>query len=154
MKDISEIRAKAVNFLSRREYCRQEMIQKLTSRGADSELAATVVEQLSDSGLISEERFARDLIRVRIRQGYGPVKIENDLKQRGVEGCLATSCLKDSDTNWNDQLKRVVERKYKRQSVESFADWAKRASFLRNRGFTAEQIERTLGRYNSNSQSS
>ena len=153
MKDISQIRASAVKFLSRREYCRQEMIQKLIGKGADSELAATVVEQLSDSGLISEERFARDLIQVRIRQGYGPVRIEHDLKQRGVADFLASTCLSESNTNWSDQLERVIERKYKQRPVESFADWAKRANFLRNRGFTAAQIERTLGRYNSSSQS-
>ena len=88
MKDISKIRASAVKFLSRREYCRQEMIQKLIGKGADSELAATVVEQLSDSGLINDERFARDLIQVRIRRGYGPVRIEHDLKQRGVADFL------------------------------------------------------------------
>lgn len=129
------------------------MLQKLIGKGADSELAAAVVEQLSDSGLISEERFARELIRVRVRQGYGPVKIEYDLKNRGVAESLVTTCLNETNTNWCDELERVIDRKYKQRPIESFADWAKRANFLRNRGFTAEQIERTLERYSSNRQS-
>lgn len=147
MKDIAQVRRAAVNYLSRREYCPREMVDKLVSKGADLEMAETVVQRLSDIGLICEERFAREFIRARVRQGYGPIRIEFELTRRGVAEHLASECLLDSNTNWNDQLERVIERKYRNRPIGNFNEWAKRANFLKNRGFTAEQINDTLGRY-------
>ncbi len=152
MQDAREVRARAIRFLSRRDYCRYEMLEKLVSKGAGREAAETVVDELSDSGLISEERFARELIRVRVRQGYGPVRIERELTHRGVADHLAAQCLQESEICWREQLERVIERKYRDSPVSGFNEWAKRANFLRGRGFTAEQIDESLGRYRSESQ--
>ena len=138
--------------MSRREYCRQEMVEKLISKGARRELAESVVEQLSSSGLISEERFSKALIQVRIRQGYGPVRIKYELKQRGVADYLVTTCLAEWNDSWTEQLTRVIERKYGDRPANSFNEWAKRANFLKNRGFTTDQIHENLGKYRKVSQ--
>ncbi len=147
MKDVAQVHRAAVNYLSRREYCQREMVDKLVSKGADFDIAENVVQQLSESGLICEHRFATEFIRARVRQGYGPVRIEFELTRRGVAEQLASECLYASNTNWNDQLARVVARKYRGSPVGSFNEWAKRANFLKSRGFTTEQINGTLGRY-------
>lgn len=152
MKELGEVRSKAVVFLSRREYCRQEMVGKLISKGARREHAESVVEQLSTSGLISEERFSKAFIQVRVRQGYGPVRIKYELIERGVADDLATTCLAEWNDSWNQQLTRVIERKYGNRPASSFNEWAKRANFLKNRGFTADQIHGSLEKYRKVSQ--
>ncbi len=147
MNDLEELHKRAVGLLSRREYCQQEMVRKLISKGADRVSAETVAERLSRSGWISDERFARELIRVRVGRGYGPVRIENELVQRGVDEHLASACLTECDIDWGEQIVRLVERKYRNVAAENYNAWAKRAAFLRTRGFTAEQIGESLGRY-------
>ena len=109
------------------------MVEKLISKGARREHAESVVEQLSTSGLISEERFSKALIQVRVRQGYGPVRIKYELTQRGVADDLATTCLAEWNDSWTQQLTRVIERKYGDRPANSFNEWAKRANFLKNR---------------------
>ena len=152
MKELGEVRSKAVALLSRREYCRQEMVEKLISKGARREHAESVVEQLSSSSLISEERFSKALIRVRVRQGYGPVRIKYELTQRGVADDLATTCLAEWNDSWTQQLNRVIERKYGVRPANSFNEWAKRANFLKNRGFTTDQIHENLEKHRKVSQ--
>lgn len=152
MKELGEVRSKAVALLSRREYCRQEMVEKLISKGARREHAESVVEQLSSSSLISEERFSKALIRVRVRQGYGPVRIKYELTQRGVADDLATTCLAEWNDSWTQQLSRVIERKYGDRPANSFNEWAKRANFLKNRGFTTDQIHENLEKHRKVSQ--
>ncbi len=152
MKDEKQVRQAAVKFLSRREYCPQEMVEKLVHKGAERHLAESVVDRLNASGLISEERFAREFIRVRARQGYGPIRIKYELIQRGVTEHLASDCLNELEFNWSAHAGRVIERKYLSSPVDSYNEWAKRANFLKYRGFTAEQINENLGRYRKDSQ--
>ena len=153
MKDITQVRQAALKYLSRREYCAREMVDKLVFKGAPRELAHSAVDRLCEQGMICEQRFAREFLRARVRKGYGPVRIEYELTQRGVAEHLASKCVGESSTDWREVLKRIVERKYHNRPATSFNEWAKRANFLKNRGFTAEQISESLGRYNANSHS-
>ena len=147
MNDAAKVRVQALKFLSRREYSAKQMVDKLVGKGADLEVAYSVVADLSDAGIMSDERYAKEWLRVRMRQGYGPKKIEFELKRSGVAEHVICDCLNANDPIWTDRLQLVVERKYANQAVDSFKEWARRANQLRNRGYTATQIERVLGRY-------
>ncbi len=149
MNNAARVRVQALKFLSRREYSTRQMVDKLVGKGADQEVAQSVVAELTDAGIMSDERFAQAWLRVRTRQGYGPQKIEYELKRSGVAEHIVHACLNANDPIWIQQLNEVVERKYGNQVADSFKEWARRANQLRNRGFTATQIERVLGRYNS-----
>ncbi len=147
MKDLGEVHAQALRFLARREYGEQEMVQKLVGKGAGRALAVQVVEQLRGNGSISDERFANALTAARVRQGYGPRRIENELLQRGVPEPIVSTNLTEMDVDWNARLLDIIRRKYQDRPPLSYNEWAKRANFLKTRGFTAEQIRGTLGRY-------
>ena len=71
----AEIREIAVRYLSRREYGVEELRQKLLQRGADSAIADTVVSDLAEENLVSDERFTEMYVRMRIRRLFGPLKI-------------------------------------------------------------------------------
>jgi len=145
MKDSAQVRRTAVGYLTRREYCPREMVDKLVSKGAVRAMAEAVVEELNAQDLISERRFAVEFIRARIRRGYGPVRIKYELMQRGVTEAMTQACLNDSNTNWIQQLAHVIEKKYATSAIDSFNEWSRRANFLKNRGFTTTQIKDVLG---------
>ena len=148
-KQEAAVQGAALRYLARREYCVKELVNKLTAKGFERNTAAEIVSNLTEQNLVNDGRFARDLIRVRIDKGYGPFRIEYELRQRGVDQELISNCLAQINENWKQRLEQLVAKKYRNQPVESFRDWTKRANFLRNRGFDAELIHDVLGKYTS-----
>ncbi|MBT8427680.1 MAG: recombination regulator RecX, partial [Erythrobacter sp.] len=95
-----EARKKAMDFLARREYGRQELINKLADKGFDPEIAELAVVRLAEDGLQSDERFAENFIQSRINQGKGPVRIRIELSQRGIDEASIESAIEACDANW------------------------------------------------------
>jgi len=65
-----EARKKAMDYLARREYGRQELIRKLALAGFETDVSQAAVEQLSNEGLQDDRRF--DLSRVEARDALNP----------------------------------------------------------------------------------
>ncbi len=145
MSDLEKVRLQAVRFLARREYCEKELTKKLTSRGASLESARQAVGELKDRNMINDARFAQALVRVRMSRGYGPIKIKDELRQKGVSSDLIESSLDFDSEVWRDQIVRVLDRKYKDVPSSDYSEWAKRARFLQSRGYSTSQIRESLG---------
>ncbi len=135
----------ALRWLARREYGTRELHQKLLQKGCAEPLAAQVVERLAAEGLLSEERYVETLIRARRRRGYGPLRILEELRKKGVAEALIERFLDVNDHAWQAEAARVRRRKY--GAPPPVADRAARARqmrFLQYRGFTSEQIRRAF----------
>ncbi len=137
----------ALRYLSRREYSQQEMSEKLVSKGIERIIADAITKELVHDNLINDVRFTQELVRVRMIRGYGPLKIKFELKQRGVSEEMASQCLSDIEVDWASHARLALERKFRQQPVEDYKEWAKRANYLRGRGFTSEHVQRSLGSY-------
>lgn len=147
MSDLDEVRSQAVRFLARREYCEKELTRKLASRGASLELAQQAVGELRDRDMINDARFAQALVRVRMSRGYGPIKIKNELREKGVSSDLIESSLEYDREVWRDQIVGILDRKYKGVPPADYKEWAKRARFLQSRGYSTSQIRESLGEF-------
>ncbi len=141
----SKVRSKALGFLSRREYSEKELNLKLMARGCDKEIAGSVVARLKQENLVCDVRFAKALVNVRIRRGYGPRKISSELLDRGVEIDVVNELLQQRNGEWESQIAKVIQNKYGEMQMYLPDDWVKRANFLRRRGFTLAQIQSVLG---------
>lgn len=73
-----------MDLLARREHGRAELTRKLRQRGAPAELIEAALERLADEGLLSESRYIESFIRGRASSGYGPLRIREELTQRGL----------------------------------------------------------------------
>ena len=73
----------AMNLLARREHSRAELKEKLLKREFEPDEVEATVASLADRNLISDERFAESFATGRIRRGQGPVRIRQELRQRG-----------------------------------------------------------------------
>ena len=150
----SELRLAGMDLLARREHGSEELASKLkrrfSKRDCDPHTVASVVQQLIDEGLLSDERFAASRARQLARRGYGPSRIRNDLRQQKVEQYVSGSLLEafDDGLDWDVEAASVYEKKYRGKPIEG--DWderqrerAKRLRFLQYRGFGAD-ISRRL----------
>jgi regulatory protein len=111
----SEARRVALGLLARREHSSLELAYKLSARGFDADLVASLLHRLSAEGLLSDARFAESFVRARRDKGYGPVRIRGELRERGVDSETIEACLDQSDVAWlrlvaSVRAKRVYRR--------------------------------------------
>ena len=83
-----------MDFLARREHTGKEILSKLKNRVESVELLKAEIDKLEEEGLIDNKRFAEQYIYSRSLRGYGPFRIEQELKQRGVNDDVSLSLMK------------------------------------------------------------
>ena len=139
-----EARKKGMDFLARREYGQQELIDKLAGRGFDREIAEQAVAGLIEDGLQSDDRFAENFIQSRINQGKGPVRIRAELSQRSISDSAIESAIDACDADWYRLARDVRFRKFGRRRPADFKAKAKQMRFLQYRGFEPSHIQRAI----------
>lgn len=137
------VRRAAMDLLARREHGRIELSRKLRSRGAPVELIEPALERLADEGLLSEARYLESFVRMRANAGYGPLRIREELTQRGLAREDIEQALRDSGFDWNAQLHEVWLRKFGELPVDQ-RERARQGRFLSYRGYPLDLIGRLL----------
>jgi len=138
----SAVQFSAMNLLAMREHSVAELRQKLQKKFKDSELVNQVIDDLATRNLQSDERFAEAFVKMRIRQGKGPVRILYELKEKGIAEDLAAALVDLSDQLWVDLAKEVCLKRFGMLSGTPRQDNAKQIRFLQYRGFTSTHIRK------------
>jgi len=136
-----EARKKAMDYLARREYGHDELVQKLETAGFDADVAADEVVRLTEEGLQSDERFAGSFVQSRINQGKGPVRIRQELKERGLPSAAVDEAICGAGEDWFALAREVRVRKFGAGLPQDFNEKARQMRFLQYRGFESEQIQ-------------
>ncbi len=139
--DPGEARKKAMDYLARREYGRLELVRKLAQAGFDNDVSAAAVDRLTADGLQDDRRFIENFVQSRISQGKGPIRIELDLSERGLDAGLIGEVLEDSDQDWFALAREVRVKKFGGKPAVDFKAKAKQMRFLQYRGFEQAQIQ-------------
>ncbi len=131
-----------MRLLARREHAVDEVKDKLARRGHDSEAIEMVVADLQAEGLISEDRFVEQFVDERVRKGQGPLKIQAELGQRGVDAARAEAALAAYADEWPERAREVCRRRFGGSAPASWNERARRARYLQQRGFPPEVAQR------------
>ncbi|WP_442496991.1 regulatory protein RecX [Methylobacter sp. sgz302048] len=151
MNDVhKDIKETCLRLLARRDHSRKELLNKLTGKGFDREDVSAVIDELAQQGWQDDQRYAQNYARYRIQKGYGPVRIEYELRQNGVDEIDLDAVLQASASSWMDLLEQVYNKKYNHKKNLDRNEWAKRSRFLLHRGFTGEMISALLDHLNIN----
>ena len=74
----------AMRLLTRREYGAQELAAKLAQKGYRAAEIVEVTAECQRLGLQSDTRFVESFCQARIRQGFGPLKISQELQAKHI----------------------------------------------------------------------
>ena len=140
-------RNSAMRLLARREHSRAELRGKLIGRGFENHLVEELLQELEDQDLLSDERFAISLIASRVETGYGPNRIDLELRNRGVSEEMAREVLAKAEVDWEERVTDQVVRKFGSNSAQTFPEWARRARYLERRGFGQDAIRLAIGNF-------
>jgi len=141
----SAARRVAMDLLARREHSRLELQRKLSLRDFPLPLIVTVLDQLESDNLLSDERFIEAYVRMRSRRGFGPLRIHQELLERGITQELAANAISVAQIDWCQLLRAVHMKKHGIQADTHYAAQVKQRQFLSYRGFSHDQINNVLG---------
>lgn len=127
--------------LARRDHSCAQIAQKLTKKGFDPQEINAVIDEFREAGIINEQRFVESYIHYRQSQGYGPLRIHQELLLRGVAKEIIEDQLNIADNTWLVQIRRVWQKRFAGKWPVNLAEQAQQCRFLQYRGFTQAQIE-------------
>lgn len=133
-----------MDLLARREHGRQELARKLRKRGAPAELIDEALDRLAEQGLLNEGRYLESYIASRARAGYGPMRIREELSQRGLSRSDIEQALNACGEDWTAHLHEVWRRKFSGRLPKDMKERAQQGRFLSYRGFALDSIGKLL----------
>ncbi|MDT8405688.1 MAG: regulatory protein RecX [Methylococcales bacterium] len=142
--ELEAARQCALGLLARREHSAKELRHKLSLRGYADAVIQNVVDECMAKAWLDDGRFAEIYARSRLAKGYGPLKIDQELAQRGVEKPNWPELLAELATDWPTCLRNVYQRKYGSAPPDGRADYARCVRFLVQRGFPLTLIQTVL----------
>jgi regulatory protein len=107
-------------------------------------LIEDILDTISREGLQSDERFTESFVHHSLNKGQGPNKIQQELRQRGIDSILVEQYLNADSIDWLSKVEEVRVKKYGEKLPDDYQNKAKQSRFLYSRGFTSEQISQVL----------
>lgn len=143
----ARLRETALLLLGRREHSARELAGKLASRfslPAGSPEIHAVLSSLQASAYQSDERFTEIFVRDRRSRGYGPARIEQELRLRGINDELIALHVERNHPDWGAVALAVRQKRFGADPVPALKDRARISRFLHYRGFLQGQIQQAL----------
>ena len=148
-KEITEQQAlnKLMTLCARSEHSSGEMLQKMRLWGLSDEAQARIMERLTKEKFVDDERYTRAFVNDKIKYNqWGRRKIEQALWAKGISRDIQKSVLDEVDEEEYIKVLRPL-LKSKERSISArneFERQMKLIRFAQSRGFSMEQIERSL----------
>ncbi len=144
---LEKARASALASLALREHSSVELRNKLVGKGHDESLVDELLLALQQQNFLSDQRFAESYWRTRSAKGYGPMRIAQELKLKGIDATLVQTTRQTSEIDFFAVLSAAYEKKYRGAPLSDRQDAAKRMNYLYRRGFPTEMIRELLGTF-------
>jgi regulatory protein len=131
----------AYRLLAARPHTRAEIRRKLSRKGCDSETITAILAELQEKGYLNEDdmalRWAQALVRDKL---WGPLKISAYLLQKGIGREIIEQVQRQlwQETEESAVAAQALRKRFGGREDESLR--AKKAAFLRSRGFAADVI--------------
>lgn len=143
-----ELRLAAERLLSRRPWSRKELLARLQKRSAVEGLAEKVVEGLTSSGILNDERFARAWIadRLRFRPASRSILLR-DLRARGVDPDLASAVLREclsSEDESSAAVDLAIKYRNSHPRLQKVILARRCAGYLQRRGYAWPDVREAL----------
>ena len=139
-----EVRLAAMNLLARREHSFKELQRKLLRRFEDADIVESQVRRLADENLQCDKRFAESFVRQGVLKGHGPVRVRQDLRQRGIAEAECESAIAVCEVDWTTLAEEVFTKKFGALVSGDLKEKARRARFMQYRGFYQDHYQHLL----------
>jgi len=129
---------RAYRFLSYRPRSEEEIRSKLRDLGFPNDVIETTVERLRSLNLVNDDLFARGWVRRRTEgRGYGPLRLERELRQKGIAKALIDQILRGvfGQEEGKERARTLLEKRFKGQDLSRPKTLRRAVAFLQRRGY-------------------
>jgi regulatory protein len=133
----------AVRWLTRREYSRSELTQRLRQRGIAVEEIERTLDELAAAGYLSDARYAQAVVAQRVGR-FGKRAIVYALKERGITAADAQTALAPlAETDELADAQALWQRRFGVAPAND-REKARQVRFLQARGYSLSTALRVL----------
>jgi regulatory protein len=145
--DADEAYNRALRFLAYRPRSAAELSARLARAGFHPHEIEAALEKLRSLKLLDDEAFARSFAQGRIEnRGYGPLRLERELRLKGVAKPLIERILEESfgAEQGKTRARALLERRFRGQDLNDLKIARRAVGFLRRRGYKDAVISEIL----------
>lgn len=138
---------RAFRLLGYKSYTRWLLRQRLLQEDFPQEIVLDVLDRLEELGLIDDLDYARrcaaDLLHLK---KYSLSRVKQELRHRGVEEADIDEALSCIDSDPQEQIRQVIEKKY-RSALADEKGRRRAVNGLQRLGYSYSQIRQALSEY-------
>lgn len=140
----TRLRSYAFAVLTRKEYSKADLIEKLMTYAQSREEVLILVDELSANNYQSDQRVAEMTVRSQVRRGKGPNRIKLALRAKQLDKALVQEDI--SEIDWYEQAYQLKVKKYGTEVSKDPKIKAKQIRFLQYRGFEMDAIMKAISK--------
>ena len=137
---------RALDFLSHRPRTVREIEDKL-SEDYPPDITGRVMDMLFEYKYVDDASYAVEYVRERVNMGYGPLKIEWELRNRGIGQELIDTALEQVSEIHVKSAAAALRAKYRNKPEMDDKERSRAFNFLLRRGFDSDTVEEALHVY-------
>ncbi|HEY6451793.1 MAG TPA: regulatory protein RecX [Steroidobacteraceae bacterium] len=134
----------AVALLARRDFCCEELREVLVGQGFEPDTVQGLLVEFMERGYVNDARYAQQFVALHAERGHGPLRIQRELAQRGLDAALIEAAL-TAGADWAQRARELRIRRFGLAAPTRWPERAKQARFLQYRGFSIDHIRSALG---------
>ena len=148
MKDFNKALNYSFLLLRYRARSRNEIVSRLKQKGYAPKIREEIVDYLEENNYINDKDFAYLFVDSSVGRGWGPIRINFNLKKLGISSQLRKRAL-GRNFAYNDRIREIIQRKlehYKarKPAIPAPKIWQKIVMELARKGFDYKVINQEL----------
>ena len=141
----SSARAAAADMIGSRALSKKELTRRLVKKGSDESDAQAAADWLEGIGAVDDAGYAAALVRHYGGKGYGPARVREELRRRGVDRELWDQALEEMPEA-AEILDALIQKKC-RGELSDPREKKRVGDALMRRGFPWSDVKAAMGRY-------
>lgn len=142
----SGLKDRALSLLTARPLSRKELIDRLIERAdATEKEAEAVADELERLGLLNDRTYAETLVRHYSAKGYGPYRLREELRRRGVPRAYWDEALDNLDDP-AEAIDALLRQKLRGRTADR-KELKRTSDYLARKGYSWNDISAALRRY-------
>lgn len=146
-EELLEAKEAAFNLLSYRQRSVAELKERLLNKGYKIEVVQQVINILERLDYLDDQEFAIAWVKDRITKGYGPYRIRQQLKEKGIDTRVIESSLEQeysSELEYDLALELAAKKRSRYRDKDHYERRYKLSKVLERKGFSFEIINLVL----------
>lgn len=140
---LSKIRSASLSYISRREFCRADLTQKLIKRFPAPDLIEECLDWLEELDYLDDQRYAVMFLRSAVGRRRGPNRVKLEMQRKGLSAHHIEVAFVESEVDWFELALDRLQSKF-REPEQDFKERSKRYRYMQTQGFVGDQIQYAL----------